>query len=286
MEAFEVILLVLAYTLLIIALFLEWVCYQRGLETLEVIGLTLSLLFLTITLTISHFFPTHSPYFSIDALVLLAMIAVGLMTPLSVFSERHFELKDFHRRSLIVFAGVLSLGVIIGAYFKTLMILKYGVAIFLILSIIASMILIRTTKPQIKIAHREKIERVMSVTILIVFPFCFLANSYAEFNGVDLKLGFAYPVLFIFLAGSKLLDDIQRLSLYKPRNSLKEQNLKNYALTKREKEVAQLLATGATYKQISEQLYVSIPTVKTHVTNIYRKCQVKNKVELISLLIN
>jgi NarL family two-component system response regulator LiaR len=48
-------------------------------------------------------------------------------------------------------------------------------------------------------------------------------------------------------------------------------------LTTREEEVLNLLATGLQYKQIAEQLHVSLETVKTHLRNIYAKLHVQNK---------
>jgi DNA-binding NarL/FixJ family response regulator len=56
-------------------------------------------------------------------------------------------------------------------------------------------------------------------------------------------------------------------------------------LTKREQEIATLLTKGITYKEISESLFISMPTVKTHTSNIYKKCGVKNRSELTALLI-
>jgi DNA-binding NarL/FixJ family response regulator len=45
-------------------------------------------------------------------------------------------------------------------------------------------------------------------------------------------------------------------------------------LSSREQEILHILATGRSYKDISESLYISIETVRTHVRNIYRKLQV------------
>jgi two-component system, NarL family, nitrate/nitrite response regulator NarL len=47
--------------------------------------------------------------------------------------------------------------------------------------------------------------------------------------------------------------------------------LKKYNLTKREAEIIQLIKTGLTNQQISEQLFLSIYTVETHRKNIMQK---------------
>lgn len=56
---------------------------------------------------------------------------------------------------------------------------------------------------------------------------------------------------------------------------------KKETLTQREKEVVDLLRKGLTCKEIARSLFVSEHTVKTHVKNIYRKLEVKTRVELL-----
>lgn len=52
-------------------------------------------------------------------------------------------------------------------------------------------------------------------------------------------------------------------------------------LTKREKEVLILISEGKTYTQISDQLFISKETAKSHIRNIYGKLQVNRKSEAI-----
>lgn len=58
--------------------------------------------------------------------------------------------------------------------------------------------------------------------------------------------------------------------------------VQKYGITAREKEVIDLLKKGFSYSRICEELVISMPTVKSHVYNIYQKTGVKNKVELIN----
>lgn len=53
-----------------------------------------------------------------------------------------------------------------------------------------------------------------------------------------------------------------------------------YNLTNREKEIALLVVTGNTYKQIAAQLYIAERTVAKHMQNIFVKINVSNKTEL------
>ena len=50
-------------------------------------------------------------------------------------------------------------------------------------------------------------------------------------------------------------------------------------LSDRELEVLRLLATGLSYREIAEELYVSINTVKAHTKNIYSKLGVHGRMQ-------
>lgn len=50
--------------------------------------------------------------------------------------------------------------------------------------------------------------------------------------------------------------------------------------TVREKEVLLLIADGKTNKEISEELHISIKTVKTHVSNLLMKCTLEDRTQL------
>ena len=52
-------------------------------------------------------------------------------------------------------------------------------------------------------------------------------------------------------------------------------------LSSREKEVIALLAKGLSYQNIATELLISHETVKKHVSHIYRKLNVKSKVQAL-----
>lgn len=60
---------------------------------------------------------------------------------------------------------------------------------------------------------------------------------------------------------------------------------KSAQLTKREKNVVDLIAKGYRNKEIAQQLHISEPTVKTHLYRIFRKLNMKNRSELITFAI-
>ncbi len=55
-------------------------------------------------------------------------------------------------------------------------------------------------------------------------------------------------------------------------------------LTPREREVLDLLATGLLYKEIANELNISITTVRTHIINVCEKLHVRNRVEAVAKL--
>src|SRR5688572_8982364 len=55
-------------------------------------------------------------------------------------------------------------------------------------------------------------------------------------------------------------------------------------LSPREKEVLQLLSEGLLYKEIAEQLSISIATVRQHIHKIYDKLHVQNRTEALNMV--
>ena len=53
------------------------------------------------------------------------------------------------------------------------------------------------------------------------------------------------------------------------------------SLTQREEEVLDLLTQGFGYNEVSDKLYISNTTVKTHVNNIFQKLQVRDRTQAV-----
>jgi DNA-binding NarL/FixJ family response regulator len=90
-----------------------------------------------------------------------------------------------------------------------------------------------------------------------------------------------------------IIRQVSRLGAYIDQNliekvvlSLQQKNKNIFldALTFREKEIVSLVEKGLSYKQMSDQLYVTTYTINYHLKNIYKKLNIHSKSELLSRL--
>jgi DNA-binding CsgD family transcriptional regulator len=65
--------------------------------------------------------------------------------------------------------------------------------------------------------------------------------------------------------------------------NLPQQFLADFGITRRERDVMELACMGKTNQEIADRLFISLQTVKDHMYNIYRKTEVRNRVELANL---
>lgn len=63
--------------------------------------------------------------------------------------------------------------------------------------------------------------------------------------------------------------------------AINEEVIKRLSISKREYEVLQLLASGCSNAEVAAELFVSLSTVKTHVSNLFQKLDVKNRTRAI-----
>lgn len=83
----------------------------------------------------------------------------------------------------------------------------------------------------------------------------------------------------LYTGGSPMNPDIARILVNRLFNNKKPNGAS--VLTQREYEIMKLLAEGNLYKEIADQLEISINTLKAHCYNIYQKLHVNNKTEAI-----
>ncbi len=283
MLVIEYLILGLVYTSLTISLFLQWFCYKKGMENWETIVFTISLLLLVISISLS---PIMAEKETTNTPTLICMILVAITTFLETLRLQTHNIPNKYKKMHFAVGVFLMISVLITPFFDSLFFVQSIIVGFLVISIIVSMLIIRQTKPKKQFQHLEKSNRIFSIVFLTIVP-AFLIYHYGFENKNNLfPLGSLLYLSFIALAARKIHDDLQRLSITNKHLTPKAQQFKNYGLTQREQEVATLLFEGLTYQDITRELHISLPTVKTHASNIYKKCSVKNRNELSRLLID
>jgi len=90
---------------------------------------------------------------------------------------------------------------------------------------------------------------------------------------------------FVSKAYQSVMGDVgQRNAIVSKKHGAFPENCKKYHLTSREVEIIRLLIKGSPYKLISSDLFISEKTVSKHISNVFSKVGVNNKIELISRL--
>jgi DNA-binding NarL/FixJ family response regulator len=87
----------------------------------------------------------------------------------------------------------------------------------------------------------------------------------------------------IYRGGSPMSAQIARLVVNSFPEKGKDKKLLE-SFTSREQDILNALAKGFSYKEIAEDLLISIETVRTYLRNIYEKLQVHSKVEALNKL--
>jgi ligand-binding sensor domain-containing protein/DNA-binding CsgD family transcriptional regulator len=112
-----------------------------------------------------------------------------------------------------------------------------------------------------------------SIKIIITPPF----YSTWWFRGLVLL----FPVVIAYLWHQSRM---KRLTLRLKTEKEMERIVEKYNISPREQEILNLIMKGKSNKEIEDALFISMPTVKTHISNIYKKFAVKNRLELIRLI--
>lgn len=110
-------------------------------------------------------------------------------------------------------------------------------------------------------------------------------------NSIDIYIGLIaifFTMLGIWVATQLVKPKVEKLivekEVYIPQPqpfSVNEDELKKLNLSAREYEVLQLLAKGYSNAEIAKALFLSVSTVKTHVSNLFFKMDVKSRTQTI-----
>jgi DNA-binding CsgD family transcriptional regulator len=131
--------------------------------------------------------------------------------------------------------------------------------------------------------------QIISIGTIFMFPGMIVTEILPElgFPGQSLRLGGPelLPIVYAFWGGAYLSI---RLGRYFRRTGILAEVdarfVERHGISPREMEVLALLLQGKSYKDIMEGLFISMPTVKTHVSSIYKKTMTANRMALARLV--
>ena len=221
-------------------------------------------------------------------------VSVGMLYVLQLLFRQllGYPLK---RKQLIV-SAVLPLAVLISAIIYQLFSLAWMA--ILITFIFNFGVGLATLYTYLRLRAKSQGQRFESMhSFLLITGISFtLFGLYAAFYTVtgispqsfpwSLSLETALTGLFMFLwCCNDLLVFVRKLTVSgSPLDSIPQEFVGDYGISRRELDILELLVSGMSYKEIGEKLFISTRTVETHAYNIFRKCGVKSKVELLNLL--
>jgi len=130
--------------------------------------------------------------------------------------------------------------------------------------------------------------KTLLVSYFFLLGFYFMLSFFMKLHEsiVYLYFGFhfvinLYPLVYLEKRMAK--GDLLPVSVAGDRDVL-EGILTEYGLSAREREVVEMVLAGKTNREIEAELFISINTVKNHISNVYRKFGVKNRIQLTNLL--
>ena len=100
------------------------------------------------------------------------------------------------------------------------------------------------------------------------------------------SLIFGLYFILLFFAGNLTLILLSKVHFAKYSNEYltkmpeKHDLIKKFRISKREKQIIEEICKGKTNQQIADELFITLQTVKDHTHNIYKKVNVKNRVQL------
>ncbi len=289
MEYLKIITLIIAYSFGIATLIVQIICYIKDIEYKETILLTLAFLAVIISTTIRNIIMFENIYLiniqKLISSVLIVLLAIAI--PINIHKEKKVKNLKIKNQILFIIGVLISLFFIIFYNKNSINSIYIISGLFLFISVIYSMFSILILKPASSYSQdkTEKLTAIIIITSMVgtlLFITVFSIQNFIEV--ADHYGAYILSIICIILTLTKLPNDIKRLSKFNLPQKIEVDQLIKFNISQREKEVLLLLIQGKAYKEIGNELFISLPTVKTHVSNIYEKLNVRNRLELSNLV--
>ncbi len=103
-----------------------------------------------------------------------------------------------------------------------------------------------------------------------------------------LLIALFFTALGVWLANKITIPKVQTIivekEIYISQNfpfAINQKEIENRKISKRELEVLTLISDGKSNQEIADSLFVSIPTIKTHISNLFEKLDAKRRTQAI-----
>jgi len=141
---------------------------------------------------------------------------------------------------------------------------------------------VRASKPDVKVIILTDSEKPLE----IIASFKAGADGYVS---EDVKVADLLKIITLVVEGEVIISAKVASSLLEELRCSEERKLWRgvkipCGLTKREREVIRMVATGATNQEIAEALYISLNTVKVHLRNLMEKLNLHHRAELAAMV--
>jgi DNA-binding CsgD family transcriptional regulator len=203
------------------------------------------------------------------------------------------EIPGLFKKVFFIFGGIFFLWFIISSknYFNTfeeIPSIFYALAIITIIPYI-TIIQIFIKAKELGDQKKQKSIKMFGLIYLLCFP-CF----YFVFLKTGNNFLFLYsPLLFFSLNLPPLLylkavlnKNLKEFSFLPDNREDIDHFFSKYNFSEREKEVIFLILNGKSNKEIEDELFISLQTVKNNIYKIFKKLKVKNRVQLTNLVRN
>jgi DNA-binding CsgD family transcriptional regulator len=231
-------------------------------------------------------------------------MVLGLIAFFTIRIVLQVQRESWKRQRLILFAGALLVPALfrildsasvfpVAALWRGL--LRSGALLFSLLVIYGSIITVAGRAQYHRFVHFTAVQahywKWTARTMVVLFSLTLLVDFHNNLLKTDSRVAGVLSIVpvFLFMVTFLLFQNRFAAVMY-PRNdddrSRDETFLAlvgKYAITAREREIVLLICRGKTNNEIGKALFISMPTVKEHVSNIFRKTGVGNRVQLAAL---
>jgi DNA-binding CsgD family transcriptional regulator len=207
------------------------------------------------------------------------------------------DIPGLFKKGYILFWTLMCLGYAVGTKFLLETKNPKPLGIIYLISLIAILIILSLTFIKVLFFTRglsDKDKQKAAKTFGFIYLLCFIFYMITLIYFSDPYSGTFFEHFLLFSLNLPPLFYLKwflkKYYLDHPLQLDKEPNwgsvFSKYKISNREGEIMRLLLEGKSNKDIEDELFISIKTVKNHIFHIYQKLKVKNRVQLVNLVRN